>query len=223
MCILAHPCWNPSVALEKLLLHPEPHFSNVKSGEMKVVLSKVPAALRSVWEAFWFVISHTYLALGSGLTEWPVQQPQALEESNHLCFISRFTNIQGWHSPKPENSLKWKLEREKKEKESRDSWGWGRALIAPCVDAAHNLKQALRFVTVPRSDPWHIRAQPLKNNNKKRCAFLSLSSPMGYFCTPLEVVLLGRLHPAKAFFVLPSLGIIDLEGEANLHVNKSQR
>lgn len=35
--------------------------------------------------------------------------------------------------------------------------------------------------------------------------------------------MLGRLHPAKAFFVLPGLGIIDLEGEANLHVNKSQR
>lgn len=43
------------------------------------------------------------------------------------------------------------------------------------------------------------------------------------FFTPLEVVLLGHLHPAKAFFVLPGLGIIDLEGEANLHVNKSQR
>lgn len=75
MCVLAHPCWNPSVALEKLLLHSEPEFPNVKGEEMKVVLAKVPAALRSVWEAFWFVISHAHLALGSGLTEWPVQQP----------------------------------------------------------------------------------------------------------------------------------------------------
>ena len=46
---------------------------------------------------------------------------------------------------------------------------------------------------------------------------------MWYFCTPLGVVSLGRLHPAKAFFLLPGLGIIDLEGEANLHVNKSRR
>ena len=135
---------------------------------------------------------------------------QALEESNHLCFISRCTNIQGWHSLKPENSLKWKLEREKKEKESRDNWGWGRALIATCLDAAHNLKQALRFITVPRSDPWHIRAKPLKNktkpNQKKRCASLKPLFCSVIFLYPFGGCVAGAFASSKGFLPPSWLG-----------------
>ena len=107
---------------------------------------------------------------GQGLTEGANSTPKHVRKAVICVLSQRCKKIQGWHSPKPANTLKWKLEREKKEKESRGIWrGVKKKLwFHAWVGVAYNLKQVLRFITVPRSDPWHIRAQPLKEKKKKK-------------------------------------------------------
>lgn len=40
------------------------------------------------------------------------------------------------------------------------------------VDAAYNLKQALRLITVPRSDSRHIKSTAFKKKKKKKGVYL---------------------------------------------------
>lgn len=115
---------------------------------------RVQAFLRCNWADLCFVISHAHLELGQGLREGVANSlPKPVRKAVNCTLFPGCTKIQGWHSRKPRNNLKWKLKRGKKVEVFE---GWTQLLgrkkkelwFHSWVGAVYNnLKQALRLIT----------------------------------------------------------------------------